>query len=109
MIEGERQLEEIKRQLEDATAKMAQLDINIKTLSQNMSIDETKQYMAEVTKRNASKWSIVSDKDDAFEMAEKILKPQFILPNGQTRIFNNSGLTYKIAVNMLANLIYENK
>ena len=42
-------------------------------------------------------------------MAEKILKPQFILPNGQTRIFNNSGLTYKVAVNMLANLIYENK
>ena len=47
--------------------------------------------------------------DIAFEMAEKILKPQFILENGQTRIFNNSGLTYKVAVNMLANLIYENK
>lgn len=109
MIEGERELQRIKEQIEDATAKIAQLDINIKNLSQNMSLAETKKYMAEVTKRNASKWSIVSDKDDAFEMAEKILKPQFILPNGQTRIFNNSGLTYKIAVNMLANLIYENK
>ena len=109
MIEGERELQRIQDQITDATAKIAQLDINIKNLSQNMSLAETKRYMAEVTKRNASKWSIVSDKDDAFEMAEKILKPQFILPNGQTRIFNNSGLTYKIAVNMLANLIYENK
>jgi hypothetical protein len=109
MIEGERELQKIKESIEDATAKMAQLDINIKTLSQNMSIAETQKYLAKVTKRNASKWSIVSDKDDAFEMAEKILKPQFILPNGQTRIFNNSGLTYKVAVNMLANLIYENK
>ena len=25
------------------------------------------------------------------------------------QIFNNSGLTYKVAVNMLANLIFENK
>ena len=109
MIEGERELQRIQDQITDATAKIAQLDINIKNLSQNMSLAETKRYMAEVTKRNASKWSIVSDKDDAFEMAEKILKPQFILPNGQTRILNNSGLTYKVAVNMLANLIYENK
>jgi len=109
MIEGERELQRIKESIEDATAKMAQLDINIKNLSLNMSIDETKRYMQQVVKRNASKWSIVSDKEDAFEMAEKILKPQFILPNGQTRIFNNSGLTYKVAVNMLANLIFENK
>jgi hypothetical protein len=109
MIEGERELQKIKDQIEDATAKIAQLDINIKNLSQNMSLVETKLYMQKVVKRNASKWSIVSDIDDAFEMAEKILKPQFILPNGQTRIFNNSGLTYKVAVNMLANLIYENK
>ena len=108
MIDGERELQKIQDQITDATAKIAQLDINIKTLSQNMSIDETKQYMQKVVKRNSTKWSIVSDKDDAFEMAEKILKPQFILPNGQTRIFNNSGLTYKVAVNMLANLIYEN-
>ena len=108
MIEGERELQRIQDQITDATAKIAQLDINIKTLSQNMSLDETKQYMKKVVKRNSTKWSIVSDKDDAFEMAEKILKPQFILPNGQTRIFNNSGLTYKVAVNMLANLIYEN-
>jgi len=109
MIEGERELQRIQDQITDATAKIAQLDINIKNLSQNMSLAATKQYMQKVVKRNASKWSIVSDIDDAFEMAEKILKPQFILPNGQTRIFNNSGLTYKIAVNMLANLIYENK
>ena len=109
MIEGERELQKIKEQIEDATAKIAQLDINIKNLSQNMSLVETKLYMQKVVKRNASKWSIVSDIDDAFEMAEKILKPQFILSNGQTRIFNNSGLTYKVAVNMLANLIYENK
>tara|TARA_R100001510_G_scaffold47983_1_gene45528 strand:+ start:805 stop:2727 length:1923 start_codon:yes stop_codon:yes gene_type:complete len=109
MIEGERELQRIKDQIEDATAKMAQLDINIQTLSENMSLAETQKYMQQVVKRNATKWSIVSDKDDAFEMAEKILKPQFILPNGQTRIFNNSGLTYKVAVNMLANLIYENK
>ena len=109
MIEGERELQRIQDQITDATAKIAQLDINIKNLSQNMSIAATKQYMQKVVKRNATKWSIVSDKDDAFEMAEKILKPQFILPNGQTRIFNNSGLTYKVAVNMLANLIYENK
>jgi len=109
MIEGEREMKRIQDQITDATAKIAQLDINIKNLSQNMSLAATKQYMQKVVKRNASKWSIVSDKDDAFEMAEKILKPQFILPNGQTRIFNNSGLTYKVAVNMLANLIYENK
>ena len=109
MIDGERELQRIQDQITDATAKIAQLDINIKNLSQNMSIAATKQYMQKVVKRNATKWSIVSDKDDAFEMAEKILKPQFILPNGQTRIFNNSGLTYKVAVNMLANLIYENK
>ena len=109
MIEGERELQRIQDQITDATAKIAQLDINIKNLSQNMSLAATKQYMQKVVKRNASKWSIVSDKDDAFEMAEKILKPQFILPNGQTRILNNSGLTYKVAVNMLANLIYENK
>ena len=109
MIEGERELQKIKDQIDDATAKIAQLDINIKTLSENMSIAETQKYMQQVVKRNATKWSIVSDKDDAFEMAEKILKPQFILPNGQTRIFNNSGLTYKVAVNMLANLIFENK
>ena len=109
MIEGEREMQRIQEQITDATAKIAQLDINIKNLSQNMSIDETKRYMQQVVKRNASKWSIVSDKEDAFEMAEKILKPQFVLPNGQTRIFNNSGLTYKIAVNMLANLIFENK
>ena len=109
MIEGERELQRIQDQITDATAKIAQLDINIKNLSQNMSLTETKQYMQKVVKRNATKWSIVSDKDDAFEMAEKILKPQFILPNGQTRLINNSGLTYKIAVNMLANLIFENK
>ena len=109
MIEGERELQRIQDQITDATAKIAQLDINIKTLSENMSIAETQKYMQQVVKRNASKWSIVSDKDDAFEMAEKILKPQFILPNGQTRLINNSGLTYKVAVNMLANLIYENK
>ena len=109
MIDGEREIKRIQDQITDATAKIAQLDINIKNLSQNMSIAATKQYMQKVVKRNATKWSIVSDKDDAFEMAEKILKPQFILPNGQTRIFNNSGLTYKVAVNMLANLIYENK
>ena len=109
MIEGERELQRIQDQITDATAKIAQLDINIKNLSQNMSLVETKQYMQKVVKRNASKWSIVSDIDDAFEMAEKILKPQFILPNGQTRLINNSGLTYKVAVNMLANLIYENK
>ena len=109
MIEGERELQRIQDQITDATAKIAQLDINIKNLSQNMSLAATKQYMQKVVKRNASKWSIVSDIDDAFEMAEKILKPQFILPNGQTRILNNSGLTYKVAVNMLANLIYENK
>lgn len=42
-----------------------------------MSIDETKQYMQKVVKRNATKWSIVSDKDDAFEMAEKILNLSF--------------------------------
>ena len=109
MIEGEREMLRIQDQLTDATAKIAQLDLNIKNLSQNMSIAATKQYMQKVVKRNATKWSIVSDKDDAFEMAEKILKPQFILPNGQTRLINNSGLTYKVAVNMLANLIYENK
>ena len=68
-----------------------------------------KRYFEKVTKRNKSRFSIVSDESDAFDLAEKILKPQFILPNGQLRMFNNSGLTYKIAVNMLANLIYENK
>lgn len=108
-MDADRELTRIKDQLDDATAKMVRLDLNLKTLSQNMDIDAQKRYFEKVTKRNKSRFSIVSDESDAFDLAEKILKPQFILPNGQLRMFNNSGLTYKIAVNMLANLIYENK
>ena len=88
---------------------MVRLELDLKTLAQNMDMEAQKRYFEKVTKRNKSRFSIVSDESDAFDLAEKILKPQFVLPNGQTRIFNNSGLTYKVAVNMLAHLIYENK
>ena len=108
-MDADRELQRIKDQLDDATAKMVRLELDLKTLAQNMDMEAQKRYFEKVTKRNKSRFSIVSDESDAFDLAEKILKPQFVLPNGQTRIFNNSGLTYKVAVNMLAHLIYENK
>ena len=107
----DRELQRIKEDLMMQQPKMVRLELDLKTLDSKIwNIGRHKKDNFEkVTKRNKSRFSIVSDESDAFDLAEKILKPQFVLPNGQTRIFNNSGLTYKVAVNMLAHLIYENK
>ena len=57
--------------------------LKLKRFDQNLSVDDYKLYMAKVLKRNAAKFSFVSDEDDAATMAELALRPLFVGLNGQ--------------------------
>ena len=75
-------------------------------------IEDYKKYMAKVLKRNAEKFSLVTDLDDAAQMAELALRPLFIGANGQSisyPIKTKSGekldFTYELAVEIMAKII----
>jgi len=88
--------------------------LKLKRFEQNLSIEDYKRYMAKVLKRNAAKFSFVSDEDDAATMAELALRPLFVGPNGQKISYPiklksgaESNLTYELAVEIFAKIIYE--
>ena len=81
---------------------------------ENLSVDDYKLYMAKVLKRNAAKFSFVSDEDDAATMAELALRPLFVGLNGQKISYPiklksgaEGNLTYELAVEIFAKIIYE--
>ena len=86
--------------------------LKLKQFDQNLSVDDVEDYLTQVTKRNAAKFSLVTDLTDAAEMAEIALKPLFIEPNGQMRAYpikTNRGaeglLTYELAVELMSRVI----
>ena len=88
--------------------------LKLKRFDQNLSVDDYKKYMAKVLKRNAAKFSLVTDEDDAATMAELALKPIFVGRNGLINSYPiklKSGaqgiLTYELAVEIFAKIIYE--
>ena len=88
--------------------------LKLKRFDQNLSVDDYKKYMAKVLKRNAGKFSLVTDEDDAATMAELALKPIFVGRNGLINSYPiklKSGaqgiLTYELAVEIFAKIIYE--
>jgi hypothetical protein len=88
--------------------------LKLKRFDQNLSVDDYKLYMAKVLKRNAAKFSFVSDEDDAATMAELALRPLFVGLNGQKISYPiklksgaEGNLTYELAVEIFAKIIYE--
>ena len=88
--------------------------LKLKRFEQNLSIEDYEKYMAKVLKRNAAKFSFVSDEDDAATMAELALRPLFVGLNGQKISYPiklksgaQGNLTYELAVEIFAKIIYE--
>ena len=88
--------------------------LKLKRFDQNLSVEDYKLYMAKVLKRNAAKFSFVSDEDDAATMAELALRPLFVGLNGQKISYPiklksgaEGNLTYELAVEIFAKIIYE--
>ena len=88
--------------------------LKLKRYDQNLSVEDYKKYMAKVLKRNAAKFSFVSDEDDAATMAEEALRPLFVDLNGQKKSYPiklksgaQGNLTYELAVKIFAKIIYE--
>ena len=88
--------------------------LKLKRFDQNLSVEDYEKYMAKVMKRNAAKFSFVSDEDDAATMAELALRPIFVGLNGQKISYPiklksgaEGNLTYELAVEIFAKIIYE--
>ena len=88
--------------------------LKLKRFDQNLSVDDYKKYMAKVLKRNAAKFSFVSDEDDAATMAELALRPLFVGLDGKIKSYPiklksgaQGNLTYDLAVEIFAKIIYE--
>ena len=110
MVEFERIGENFKKLGDDIDL----FGLKLKRYDQNLSVEDYKKYMAKVLKRNAAKFSFVSDEDDAATMAELALRPLFVGRNGQINSYPiklKSGaqgiLTYDLAVEIFAKIIYE--
>ena len=110
MVEFERIGENFKKLGDDIDL----FGLKLKRFEQNLSIEDYEKYMAKVLKRNAAKFSFVSDEDDAATMAELALRPLFVGLNGQKISYPiklksgaQGNLTYELAVEIFAKIIYE--
>ena len=110
MVEFERIGENINKLGDDIDT----FGLKLKRLDQNLSVEDYKKYMAKVMKRNAAKFSFVSDEDDAATMAELALRPLFVGLDGKIKSYPiklksgaKGSLTYELAVEIFAKIIYE--
>jgi len=103
MIDAHRRIQDLH---EEAVAVSEHRILKAKRLRENRDIDAHEEYFKKVLKRDAEKFSMVSDLDDAEYMAERLLLPHFLDKSG--KLIEYEGLDYETAVKMLGNLIYEN-
>ena len=108
MVDFERIGENINKLGDDIDA----FGLKLRWFDQNLSVDDYEVYMQKVLKRNAEKFSLVTDLDDAAQMAELALRPIFIGANGQSISYplkSKSGetlnFTYELAVEIMAKII----